>query len=41
VAQIGAYDDTGRLRISAGGAALVDEGVDALARAWKREGVRS
>ena len=41
VARIGSYDGSGRLRISMGGATLVDEGVDALARAWKREGVRS
>ena len=41
VARIGAYDGSGRLRISWAAPTLVDEGVDALARAWKREGVRS
>jgi phosphoribosylformylglycinamidine synthase len=41
VARIGAWDATGRLRVALGGATLVDESVDALARAWKREGVRS
>ncbi len=40
VARIGAYDSTGRLRITVGGAPLVDETVDSLARAWKREGGR-
>ena len=39
-ARIGVYDSTGRLRISAGGAPLVDERVDLLASAWKREGGR-
>jgi phosphoribosylformylglycinamidine synthase len=37
-AQIGAFDDGGRLRIRLGGHALVDDRVDALAAAWKREG---
>ena len=40
LARIGAYDAGDRLRIAAGGATLVDEAVAALARAWKREGVR-
>jgi len=37
-AQIGAFDDGDRLRIWLGGHALVDDGVPALAAAWKREG---
>jgi len=41
VARIGAYDAGGRLAIALGGRTLVDEPVEALARAWKREGVRS
>ncbi|HSM93909.1 MAG TPA: AIR synthase-related protein [Anaeromyxobacteraceae bacterium] len=37
-AQIGAFDDGDRLRIWLGGHALVDDRIDALAAAWKREG---
>jgi phosphoribosylformylglycinamidine synthase len=40
-AQIGAFDDGDRLRIWLGGHALVDDGVAALAAAWKREGRQS
>ena len=35
-ARVGAYDGSGRLRISAGAAALVDAAVEDLAAAWKR-----
>ena len=41
VAQIGAFDEGDRLRIWLGGHALVDDGVAALAAAWKREGRQS
>ena len=41
VARIGAYDGGGRLTIGLGDRTLVDEPVEALARAWKREGERS
>jgi phosphoribosylformylglycinamidine synthase len=40
VARIGAYDAGGRLRIASGAEVLVDESVEILARAWKREGGR-
>jgi phosphoribosylformylglycinamidine synthase len=40
VARIGAYEAGGRLRIASGAEVLVDEGVEILARAWKREGGR-
>jgi hypothetical protein len=39
-ARIGAFDATGRLRVEVGGAAVIDDDVAALARAWKREGVQ-
>ncbi len=38
-ARIGAFDGSGRLRISAGATALVDASVNDLAAAWKREEV--
>ncbi len=38
VARLGAYDASGRLRISLGDRVLVDDAVEELARAWKREG---
>jgi phosphoribosylformylglycinamidine synthase subunit PurSL len=41
VARLGSYVPGGRLRISLGGRAVVDEDVDELARAWKREGGRA
>ena len=41
VARIGAFDEGGRLRIALRDQVLVDEDVATLARAWKREGVRS
>jgi phosphoribosylformylglycinamidine synthase len=40
VSRIGAYEPGGRLRIASGPTVLVDEGIDVLARAWKREGGR-
>ena len=40
VARIGAFDGGGRLRIGLAGRPIVDDAVEALARAWKREGVR-
>ncbi len=40
-ARIGAFDSTGRLRISVGRSLVVDDEVGALALAWKREGGRS
>jgi phosphoribosylformylglycinamidine (FGAM) synthase-like enzyme len=40
VARIGAFDGSGRLRIGLAGRPIVDDAVEALARAWKREGVR-
>jgi hypothetical protein len=40
VARIGSFDGGGRLTIALGDRALVDGPVEALARAWKREGVR-
>jgi phosphoribosylformylglycinamidine (FGAM) synthase-like enzyme len=40
-ARIGAFDAGGRLRIAAGGAALVDAPVAELCAAWKRQGGRS
>jgi phosphoribosylformylglycinamidine synthase len=39
LARIGGFDGSGRLRISVAGRRVVDEAVDGLARAWKREGV--
>jgi phosphoribosylformylglycinamidine synthase len=36
-ARLGAFDGSGRLRIALGGRPLVDDAVDALARAWKRQ----
>ncbi len=41
VARLGTYGPGSRLRISLGGRAVVDEDVDELARAWKREGGRA
>jgi phosphoribosylformylglycinamidine synthase len=41
VGRIGAFDASGRLRIRLDGRPLVDDAVDGLARAWKREEVRS
>ncbi|MEI7704630.1 MAG: hypothetical protein WCK73_08515, partial [Deltaproteobacteria bacterium] len=40
-ARIGAFESTGRLRISVGRSLVVDDEVGALALAWKREGGRS
>jgi phosphoribosylformylglycinamidine synthase len=40
VARIGAFDASGRLRIGIAGRPLVDDAVEDLARAWKREGGR-
>jgi phosphoribosylformylglycinamidine synthase II len=40
VARIGAFDSSGRLRVALEGRPLLDDGVDELARAWKREGGR-
>jgi hypothetical protein len=36
-ARLGAFDGSGRLRIALGGRPLVDDAVDDLARAWKRQ----
>ena len=41
LARLGTYDRSGRLRIALGGRPVVDEAVEDLARAWKREGVRA
>ena len=40
-ARIGAFDSTGRLRVTLGARVLVDAPVDGLAAAWKRQGDRS
>jgi phosphoribosylformylglycinamidine synthase len=40
-AQIGAFDDGGRLRLWLGAHPLIDDRVDDLAAAWKREGRQS
>jgi phosphoribosylformylglycinamidine synthase len=40
VARIGAFDGSARLRIGLAGRPIVDDAVEALARAWKREGGR-